>query len=104
MASCSAGLITLALILSTTDAAPAAILVPISGPLAVKPTLRAVDSTAKRLPIKPSQRTLQLSFVRDVKPLRTISPSTAAPADGHPSVGLRDMVLVEPRTHLQRFR
>jgi hypothetical protein len=50
------------------------------------------------------QRALQLSFVRDVKPLRTISLSTAAPADRHPSVGLRGMVLVKPRTQLLRFR
>jgi hypothetical protein len=84
MASCSAWLITLAFekfILSTIGAAPAAILVPIAGPSGVKPTSRAVDPTAQRLRIKPSQRTLQLSLVRDVKPLRTIGLSAAAPAD-----------------------
>ncbi|MCU1493295.1 MAG: hypothetical protein JWO62_1059 [Acidimicrobiaceae bacterium] len=64
----------------------------------------AFDSADSQLRIKPLQRASQLSFVRDVRPVRTISLSTAAPADGHPSVGLRGMVLVEASTQLQSFR
>jgi hypothetical protein len=90
---------TLAFILSTTDAAPATI----SGPSAVEPTSRAVDSAAQRLCVKPSRCTLQLSFVRDVKALRTVSLSAAASADGHPSVGLGSMVPVEPSTYFLHF-
>ncbi len=103
MASCSAWLITLALILSRNGRGPVA-LVPIVGPSVVEPIFRAVDPAVHRLCLEPSHRTLQVSFARDMKSLRAISPRTAAPTHRHLPIGLRKMVIAEPSAYSQRFR
>lgn len=70
----------------------------------VVPLPRSVDTATSRLGVEPLQRPFQSLLVRDVAPLRTVGLSTAAPADSHPSVRLRGMVLVEPSTELQDCR
>jgi hypothetical protein len=65
----------------------------------------AVNVAHSRLPIQPFVEMSQSSFVWDVlTPHWAVRLSSATPADRHPPVCLRRMMLVEPSAYLRCFR
>jgi hypothetical protein len=72
--------------------------------LPVDPVPRAGKVAHARLSLKPLTGSSQLSFPRGVFTLWPIREGTATPTDGHPSIGLREMMVIEPSAQLTCFR
>jgi len=60
-----------------------------------------LDAVEARLLIEPSTSSCDVTLSREVASAhRVVRLDTAAPAHGHPSIGLWEVVLVEPKTEL----
>jgi hypothetical protein len=66
------------------------------GALPVDSFSRPGDAAHPRLGVKPLHGARQLPFTRGVTAPGSIGDDAASPTHSHPSVGLREMMLIEP--------